>query len=184
MSVVIPLGIGIFYTIVYFVAGPTGIYVVLRSMKHEEANLKFLMVRGFIYIPFGFASALHLIHTIRIQHNNAIQSNHILNTTLVMVTIVGKFGMAIILYAFGYFKYFDSPDITIILIPLSLQAVKAVFTFTIVLTHNSVRNHLSNFCLIRNFCLLWSVRQSRHVSLDQRNLELHGVPSKSVKTDS
>ena len=83
------------------------------------------------------------------------------------------------LYAYAYFELIDNTKVKIdILIPLIMQVTKTLFITAIVLSHNSVRAHLANLCLIRNFSILFSLRQVGQIDVNQRDVELNSMESK------
>ena len=184
MTVVIPLWNGIIYTTLYFVTDPTGpvynpVYITLRGINYPPTPSKLFLIRGITYLPIGFTSALNLLYTIRIQRESFIQSNHIMNSKVVLFNFVGQFMIAANLYAYAYFELIDHTEATIlILIALIMQITKTLFIAAIVLSHNSVRAHLANLCLIRNFSILFSLRQVRQIDVNQRDVELHSMESK------
>ena len=144
--------------------------------------MKLIVVRGCIYLPVGFASTITLLHTIRMQQNNFIQPNHILNTKVVLISVVGQILIAAIIYAFEQFEYLGiTHDMTIILINLVLLLVKSSFVIAVALSHNNVRAHISNIWPISYFISLCSLRQVRQINVNQRDVELHGV---KIKRDS
>ena len=135
-----------------------------------------MVVKGCVYLPLGFASTITLLHTIRMQQNNFIQPNHILNTKVVLTSVVGQILIATIIYAFEQFEYLGiTHDIAIILINLVMIVVKSSFVIAIALSHNNVRAHFSNILPISCFTSLWSLRQVRQINVNQRDVELHGV---------
>ena len=175
MAVVIPLYNGIIYTCLYIVSEPTGFYRTLCCKDDHHPNYKLILARVCAYSPLGFASALNLLHTMKIQRDNFIQSNHILNVRVVLVTLIGHFFLIGLVYTSVFSKTFPFQDIFSILARMVLVVTKSVFMITIVLTHNGVRGYLSNLYLIRNFTTLLSVRQVRQITADQSNIELHGM---------
>ena len=184
MSVVIPLWNGIFYTTLYFVTDPTGpvynpLYITLRGINHPHAPSKLFLIRGITYLPIGFTSALNLLYTIRIQRDSFIQSNHVINTKVVLFTLVGQLIIAANLYAYAYFELLDNTEYQIVILSsLIMQVMKILFIAAIVLSHDSIRAHLSNLCLIRNVSILFSLRQVRQINVNQRDVELHSIESK------
>ena len=182
MGAVIPLCNGIIFTTLYLIAEPTEMYTVLRGTGHQEKAFKLIVVRGCIYLPVGFASTTTLLHTIRMQQNNFIQPNHILNTKVVLISVVGQILIAAIIYAFEQFEYLGiTHDMTIILINLVMLLVKSSFVIAVALSHNNVRAHISNIWPISYFTSLCSLRQVRQINVNQRDVELHGV---KIKRDS
>ena len=175
IAVVIPLYNGIIYTCLYIVSEPTGFYRTLRYHDYHHPNYKLILARVCAYLPLGFASAFNLLHTIKIQQDNFIQSNHILNVRVVLVTSIGHLFLVVLIYTVVFSKTFPVQDIFSILARMVLVVIKTVFMITIVLTHNGVRGYLSNLYLIRNFTTLLSVRQVRQITADQSNIELHGM---------
>ena len=174
MTVVIPLYNGIIYTCLYIASEPTAFYITLRRFDHNHINYKVVLIRVCTFLPVVFATALNLLYTIKIQQENFIQSNHILNTRVVLVTVIGNLVLFGLTYAFVS-KIFPFQDIISILFPMVLAVIKSVFIVTIMLTHNGVRGYLSNLYLIRNFTTLLTVRQVRQITADKNNIELHGM---------
>ena len=174
MNVAIPLYNGVTYTCLYNVSEPTAFYITLRCFDHNHMNYKVALIRVCTFLPVAFASAFNLLYTIKIQQENFIQSNHILNTRVVLVTVIGNLVLVPLIYVF-LSKIFLSQDVISILLPMVLAVIKTVFIVTIMLTHNGLRGYLSNLYLIRNFTTLLSVRQVRQITADQNNIELHGM---------
>ena len=159
MAVAIPIFNGVIYTYLYIVSKPTGFYLTLRHHDHHTMSYEWLVLRGSTYLPIGFASALNLMYTIRIQRQYFIQSNHILNARAVLVTMVGQFVLGVLIYVSKLF-----PDIISILMPMVLLIMKSVFVVTIVFSHSGVRAHMAHLCIIRKFATLLSMRQVRQIA--------------------
>ena len=159
MAVAIPIFNGVIYTYLYIVSKPTGFYLTLRHHDHHPMSYEWLVLRGCTYLPIGFASALNLMYTIRIQRQYFIQSNHILNARAVLVTMVGQFVLGVLIYVSKLF-----PDIISILMPMVLLIMKSVFVVTIVLSHNGVRARMAHLYIIRNFATLLSMRELRQIA--------------------
>ena len=178
MGAGIPLCNAIIYTILYFVADPTEMYTVLRGIGDQEKAFS-KIVRACIYFPLGFASTLILLYTIRMQQNNFIQPNHILNAKAVIVSFVGQSVIRALLNILLHFQYSGlNHDTTVFLITFVLLVIKSVFHIVIVLIHNDVRAYMSNLYPISGFTALWSLRQVRQIDVNQRDVELHGVETK------
>ena len=173
MGIAIPLSHGIIYLILYFVAEPTAIYKILRDRDQDVNGSEiFLLVKGCTFIPLGLGSAINLLYTIKIQQNNFIQSNHILNRKVVLVLLTGQFMLGATIFTLhAAFKYrgntFFSQGTTLILLPLVGQVIKMIFILTIVLSHGSVRDYVSNLFIIRDFTSLLSLRQARQIDVRQ-----------------
>ena len=174
MALVIPMGNGIIYTCLFFLAEPPGFYIILRRMEDNYPHHKWIIVRGCTYLPIGFASALNLLHTIRIRRDSSIPSNHILKASAVVVAIVAQIVMGVVISTFCS-KLFPPPMDFSVLLPLALQLIKSILMVTIVISHDGVRGHMSNLYFIRSFTTLLSMRQVRQISADKSNIELHGV---------
>ena len=175
----IPLSNGIIYTTLYFVADPTEMYTVLRGIGRQEKAFKVIIVRACIYLPLVFATTLILLHTIRMQQNDFIQPNHILNAKAVIVSLVGRIVNGGLIYILAHFQILGfSHDTTFILITFLTLVIKSVFHIVIVLIHNDVRAYMSNLYPISGFTALWSLRLVRQIDVNQRDVELHGVETK------
>ena len=67
-------------------------------------------------------------------------------------------------YLFVFIHILESARI---LLPLLVNIIKSVCTMIMAFSHPSVRNHISNLNLLRNITILFSVRQSRQVGINE-----------------
>ena len=118
-------------------------------------------------IPIGIASTLSFIITTKIRQDNAIESNHILSTKGVLLSVMGMLLIVGLTYLFVFIHILESARI---LLPLLVNIIKSVCTMIMAFSHPSVRNHISNLHLLRNITILLSVRQSRQVGINEEEL--------------
>ena len=167
MTIIVPLVIGLIYTTLFFGFPPLGPYIILRGMGSHSINYRWAQIRFCTDLPIGIASALSLIITTKIRRDNAIESNHILSTKGVLVSVMGLLLIGALTYWFVFILILEN---AMILLPLLVNIMKSVWIMIMAFSHPSVRNHISNLYLLRNIALLLSVRQSRQVGINEEEL--------------
>ena len=167
MAIIVPLVIGLIYTTLYFGFQPLGPYIILRGMGSHSINYHWARLRFCTDIPIGIASTLSFIITTKIRRDSAIESNHILSTKGVLVSVMGLLLIGGLTYLFVFIHILNS---AIFLLPLLIHIIKSVCIMIMAFSHPSVRSHISNMHLLRNITLLLSVRQSRQVGINEEEL--------------
>ena len=162
LTIIVPLVVGVIYTTLFFCYKPPGLYCILHGMDSRSINYHWVHLRFCIEIPLGIASALSFLITTRIRQDSAIQSNHILSTTGLLVSFMGLLLIFVLAYLFAFIYMLES---TIILLPLLINIMKSVYIMIMVFSHPSVRNHIANRHFLRNITILLSVRRSRQTDI-------------------